>query len=674
MRSGSITRRAEGLRARFVHRPLVVALVACGAMAPIGAHAATISVTTGGDAASGATCTLRQAVESINTQALVGACANSGGAFGTADVVDLTLQAGTITLAGSAIPMTRGMVVQGPGSGALGVSGDGASRVFELAAFLQTVTINNLTIADGASVGPGGCLVGDKYSAFALNESVVTGCAANNDPNFTDYANGVGGGIAAFAVNLNQSTVSGNTAQTGGGGVFGKYVLATRSRVANNTVSGLTCDLDAQYEGCVLNFIGGGGILSYGSAQLFNSTVSGNTVHPTVFLNATEGGGSAHFGLGGGISHFNKYDEEQDNLAGARVKRGGATLAPEVRRAARAQFKAQFAAEKARIASTLPAFAAKASKAQGGARNKGDGVGDDRTLGMYASTVSGNTVAGNGAHPGKYGAGGVLTFAKYGGNADIANSTIAGNTLGALGDENFASAIMADAVDLTNSTVAGNVGSPVGIAMNLGTMVGAASASKAKSSPATAALAAKLRAKAQAAGIGPRAKASGRVMKALGPPTFYSSIVAGHGPYDIDCTNPCTIVGSNNLVQSVDGSVTLPPDTITDQDPRLAPLANNGGPAAGATGHGLTAPPLTRILYLGSPAIDQGNNVESFEFDERGPGFPRTTGAATDIGAVEGAIAPPNQAVPALGPWLLALLSATLGVFGLRSQRRRRAA
>jgi hypothetical protein len=38
-------------------------------------------------------------------------------------------------------------------------------------------------------------------------------------------------------------------------------------------------------------------------------------------------------------------------------------------------------------------------------------------------------------------------------------------------------------------------------------------------------------------------------------------------------------------------------------------------------------------LAAGSPAIDVGNNVGEFAFDQRG--FARTVGAAMDIGAVE---------------------------------------
>jgi len=75
-------------------------------------------------------------------------------------------------------------------------------------------------------------------------------------------------------------------------------------------------------------------------------------------------------------------------------------------------------------------------------------------------------------------------------------------------------------------------------------------------------------------------------------------------------------------------------------------------------------------LATGSPAVDAGSNPEGFLYDQRGPLFPRVVGAGPDIGAIEGVTSRLNVPVPALAPWLVAMLSALLGVFGLRSRRR----
>jgi hypothetical protein len=81
-----------------------------------------------------------------------------------------------------------------------------------------------------------------------------------------------------------------------------------------------------------------------------------------------------------------------------------------------------------------------------------------------------------------------------------------------------------------------------------------------------------------------------------------------------------TLLGTDNLV--VSSNVALPPGTLSI-DPMLGPLRNNGG---------LTR---TRVPMTGSPVIDLGNNVQGTAADQRGSGYPRTLGAAPDIGAVE---------------------------------------
>jgi hypothetical protein len=58
-------------------------------------------------------------------------------------------------------------------------------------------------------------------------------------------------------------------------------------------------------------------------------------------------------------------------------------------------------------------------------------------------------------------------------------------------------------------------------------------------------------------------------------------------------------------------------------NPRLLPLANNGGPTQ------------THLFTVGSPARDAGSNPDALPFDQRGPGFPRVKDGRIDIGAVE---------------------------------------
>ena len=108
--------------------------------------------------------------------------------------------------------------------------------------------------------------------------------------------------------------------------------------------------------------------------------------------------------------------------------------------------------------------------------------------------------------------------------------------------------------------------------------------------------------------------------------TAESTIVAKNsfatGGSDFDVGSAISVTGANNLVMSSSADLTLPGGTLS-ADPRLASLTDNGGPT------------LTHALRSGSPAINAGNNVAGLRFDQRGHGFPRKVGHATDIGAFE---------------------------------------
>jgi len=157
--------------------------------------------------------------------------------------------------------------------------------------------------------------------------------------------------------------------------------------------------------------------------------------------------------------------------------------------------------------------------------------------------------------------------------------------------------------------------------------------------------------------------AGGGVYASVTPSAFMlqSAIVADNaalGGPDIAARLPLTVTGSMSLVRAPAANVTLPPDTLRS-DPLLLSLAANGGPTR------------THALSAGSPAIDRGNNLVGVDFDQRGPGFPRTLGAAPDIGAFEAPAAvsaPPIVPAPTLSGWGMLLLALAL----LRAASRRR--
>lgn len=112
---------------------------------------------------------------------------------------------------------------------------------------------------------------------------------------------------------------------------------------------------------------------------------------------------------------------------------------------------------------------------------------------------------------------------------------------------------------------------------------------------------------------------------------MYSTIVArnqeGAAGSCGELSSPNPVTGSHNLVMHA--TVTVPGDTLS-ADPRLGPLADNGGRTP------------THALALSSVAVDSGSNTtplpsisQPSATDQRGVGFLRTVGAGTDIGAYE---------------------------------------
>jgi hypothetical protein len=125
-----------------------------------------------------------------------------------------------------------------------------------------------------------------------------------------------------------------------------------------------------------------------------------------------------------------------------------------------------------------------------------------------------------------------------------------------------------------------------------------------------------------------------RGLSANSPLTLQSSIIAdntagiGNIPADLFITAGYGVLspsGADNLVIA-SNIASPPPGVITvTADPKLGPLQFNGG---------LTR---THALLPGSPALAMGNNTAMRLHDQRGNGYPRTTGpnATVDIGAFQ---------------------------------------
>ena len=182
------------------------------------------------------------------------------------------LSGATILLTNGQLNVPNSVTLLGPGPGALTVSGNYASRVFNVTG--TNVSLSGLTIADGQGnvEGAGIRACGGSGSSVMLDNCVVT----NNS------SSGVasGGGIYVYpgvTVTVSNCTIAGNSAPSGQGG--GACNRAGTLRLVNSTLSGNS----AQW---------GGGV--------YNEGYGGSA---TLTVNASTFSGNSAFYYGGGIEN-----------------------------------------------------------------------------------------------------------------------------------------------------------------------------------------------------------------------------------------------------------------------------------------------------------------------------------------------------------------------------------
>jgi predicted outer membrane repeat protein len=212
----------------------------------------------------------------------------------------------TITLTGGELDITKSLTIQGPSDGQLTISGNHASRVFEVDGSTTNVTLSGLTITQGDGLGgtlsgPGGGILNNGSTL------TVTGCTLSDNS-----VGNMGGGIYNLSGTLTVSgcTLSGNTAIYGGGisNAVGNPGGPASTTISNSTLSGNVASsggggIDNHNTGtvtvnsCTLSGNTsqgvGGGIANWGTLSVTGSTLSGNSAL------APDGGDSSN--LGGGV-------------------------------------------------------------------------------------------------------------------------------------------------------------------------------------------------------------------------------------------------------------------------------------------------------------------------------------------------------------------------------------
>ncbi len=214
------------------------------------------------------------------------------------DTVDLTaLTCSTITLTQGALDSSvlgdhhlYDVTLQGPGRDKLTIDADNASQVLVGGGFSGekgTLTVNDLTIANGAYGGSLAACILSFGGTVALNRVDVKHCRATGH-----YSLVFGGGVDANMLVMTNSTITDSSivatgthsAAAGGGAYASDSAILVDSIISGNTVTAPY----AYYDGY---FSGGGGLYDRGDLTMTNSTVSGNAIQTTVAGEDAPGGG-----------------------------------------------------------------------------------------------------------------------------------------------------------------------------------------------------------------------------------------------------------------------------------------------------------------------------------------------------------------------------------------------
>jgi uncharacterized repeat protein (TIGR03803 family) len=249
-------------------------------------HTTRLTVTSAQDPTSLTPGTLRYAVNQANADAVNGI---------SDTIVFNTAQMGTstITLHQGQLDLSAGKAtITIDGGGHITVSGNNASRVFEVET--GSVTISGLTITGGSSPSGGGVL---NLADLTLDQDVLTGNRETAGGNGGGAVLSWGGGTS---LTVNQSTISNNSATWTGGGISlidGGTLLLTNSTVSGNTssrdgggitVQSISHNVSATVENCTIanntaSQYSGGGILNIGYGKgtsatltILDSTIAGN--------------------------------------------------------------------------------------------------------------------------------------------------------------------------------------------------------------------------------------------------------------------------------------------------------------------------------------------------------------------------------------------------------------
>ncbi len=564
---------------------------------------------------------------------------------------------GQITLTTGEIAIPHSIGIDGPGADVITVSGNHASRVFDIAVML-TVDISGLTIADGSRAG-------DKGGGI-LNAGTLTVANSLLSDNFARF----GGGIAnSGTLTVVSSTLSYNSVfsslEADGGGIYNQGTLVLAGSVlSGNSASDLGGGIDntatgqATITGSTLDGSSargpGGAILNQGTLTGTGSILSDNmdfdggagilntgTLIVTGFVfRGNSGYGSIYNAIGGQATLTGCT---VDDTSGPGIINYGSLTVTDSRFANNAAASA-FGGGIFNVMGTVTVIGSVLTGNLGGAiANSNSG-----TLVLTDSLLSDNPA------PASSG-GGLFNFNRA--TATVTRCTFSRNTSwnggGIFNDAGSTLAVIASTLDgnsasqqgggignqgrlsVTNSTISGNSADEGGglYSSGRGTVTDSTISGNSASN---------------GGGIDQDPRS--------GTTTLRNTILAGdRAPVSPDVGGPVASQGHNLIGDGIGGSGFLATDLVGTADnpidPLLGPLQDNGGPTQ------------TMALLVGSPAIAAGDPTDAPPTDQRGA--PRLVNGAIDIGAYEvQAASAPSCAVAqsSLGPPNGQLINVGLGV------------
>jgi CSLREA domain-containing protein len=484
------------------------------------------------------------------------------------DTINITVN-GTINLTGALPELSTDMNINGPGSGLLTVRRDtgGDYRIFFINN--RTVNLSGMTVTNGktADGAPSSNTSGNGSQSGGGIQAF--GVITLTDVVINDNRTGDGGDTNAGASSF------GGTAGFGGGLSVSGTVTLTNCVVSNNrTGKGGT----GGFAG--LGGRGGGIYFSSGTLTMSNVSVTGNRGGDAG--TGLNGGSSGNSGYGGGlylgesvtanISNSNISSNATGDVPNGSVGDGGGIFI--------------YSGTTTLTNTTVSLNSTGASLGPTGDGGHGGGIQNFGTLTLNNCTVSGNRTGTSNRGVGL--GGGITNFF----NLYLNNSTVSGNVTGNgssnIGGHGGGIYSGTGNLTITNSTITGNTA-----ANNIGNGI----------------------------------RATVGIVR--------NTLIAGNGGNGADASGTFTSQG-HNLIGN--GSDSTGFNAAGDQvgttaapiDPKLGPLANNGGPT------------FTHALLSGSPALDAGDNAlakdannVALTTDQRGVGRFGGVGHVVDIGAYE---------------------------------------